>query len=400
MVAPELLDVPALRRDTIGCAHRNHLNNAGAALVPATVLDTVTGYLEREARIGAYEARDEAGDRVAAVYSSIARLVGAQPGEIALLENATRAWEAIFYSLPLREGDRILTGHAEYGSNVLAYLQVAKRTGAEIVVVPDDEHGQLDVDRLGELVDERTRLIGISHVPTNGGLVNPAERIGEVARATGVPFLLDACQAVGQFPVDVAAIGCDFLTATGRKFLRGPRGTGFLYARQESIELLDPWVVEIATADWTGGMDFEFVDGARRLETWENSFANQLGLGAAVDYALALGVEAVGERTRWLGELLRGSLDAVDGVQTHDIGERKCAIVTASVTGYRSEDVAAELAGRGINVSLTNALHNQFDERRLPRTVRLSPHYYNTEEEIGAAVAVFAELAGAAAGRG
>ena len=392
-LAGSSIDTEAVRRDTPGCAHRNHLNNAGASLMPAPVLAAVTSHLAREAEIGGYEAKDEAADRVAAVYESLARLVGGRPEEIALLENATRAWEAIFYSLRLRPGDRILTGRAEYGSNVLAYLQVAKRTGAEVVVVPNDEHGQLDVDRLGELVDERTKLIGVSHVPTNGGLVNPAERIGAVARAAGVPFLLDACQSIGQFPVDVAAVGCDFLTATGRKFLRGPRGTGFLYCRQEALELLDPWVVEIRTADWTGGQDFAFVDGAQRFETWENSYANQLGLGAAVDYALAIGLATIGERTNHLGALLRDLLDTIDGVRTHDLGERRCAIVTASVHGHPSAEVAKVLASRGINVSLTDPHHNQFDERRLSPTVRLSPHYFNTERELHAAADLFAELA-------
>ncbi len=393
-ISPSRMDVDGLRRDTPGCAHRNHLNNAGAALMPTPVLDTVAGHLAREAQIGGYEAKDEAADRVAAVYDSIAQLVGGGPGEIALLENATRAWEAVFYSLRLQPGDRILTSRAEYGSNVLAYFQVAQRTGAEIVVVPNDEHGQLDVDRLGDLVDERTRLIGVSHVPTNGGLVNPAERIGAVARAAGVPYLLDACQSVGQFPVDVAAIGCDFLTATGRKFLRGPRGTGFLYVREASLPLLDPWVAEIRSADWTGGRAFAFVDGAQRFETWENSYANQLGLGAAVDYALALGLDAIGERTHQLGDLLRTSLEAVDGVQTHDLGARRCAIVTAGVHGHDASDVAGHLARRGINVSVTVPEHTQFEaeDRRLPPLVRLSPHYYNTEDELRAAVAVLAEL--------
>lgn len=389
------LDVDALRADTPGCAHRAHLNNAGAALMPRPVLDTVTAHLDREARIGGYEAKDEAEERLTQVYDSVAALVGARPHEIALLENATRAWSAVFYSIRLRPGDRILTGHAEYGSNVLAYLQLAQRSGAEVMVVPDDEHGQLDVHRLGELIDERTKLITVSHIPTNGGLVNPAASIGAVARATGVPFLLDACQSVGQFPVDVDAVGCDFLTAPGRKFLRGPRGTGLLYVRESSLPLLDPWVAEIQSATWTGGQDFVFVDGARRFETWENSYANQLGLGVAVDYARAIGLDRIGQRTQQLGALLREILDGIDGVRTHDLGLRRCAIVSAQVRGHTGPQVAQALAASGVNVSLTDPLHNQFDERRLPPMARLSPHYYNTEEELHTAAAVFEELAAA-----
>jgi selenocysteine lyase/cysteine desulfurase len=204
----------------------------------------VTAHLELEAAIGGYEAADQERDRIDATYAHIARLIGGRPGEVALFDNSTRAWNAAFYSMTFKPGDRILTGRAEYGSNVLAYLQTARRTGAEVVVVPNDASGQLDTAALADLIDDRTRLVGVSHVPTSGGLVNPAAEIGRITRAAGVPFLLDATQSVGQFPVDVADIGCDMLTATGRKFLRGPRGTGFLWVRPEALDHLEPHVTE------------------------------------------------------------------------------------------------------------------------------------------------------------
>src|SRR5262245_4770880 len=223
------IDVAAVRRDTPGVQQRLHLNNAGASLMPQPVVDAVVEHLELEARIGGYEAADAKGEHIEAVYASAAQLVNCDPTEIALLENATRAWDAVFYSIPFRPGDRILTGRAEYSSNYLAFLQMTRATGAEVMVIGDDEHGQIDTEELRATVDERAKLIALTHVPTSGGLVNPAARVGSVAREAGVPFLLDACQSVGQMPIDVRAIGCDFLSTTGRKFLRGPRGTGFLY---------------------------------------------------------------------------------------------------------------------------------------------------------------------------
>ncbi|MFD3311955.1 aminotransferase class V-fold PLP-dependent enzyme [Streptomyces sp. NPDC058694] len=355
----------------------------------------MTAHLELEADIGGYEAANQERGRIDATYANIARLVGGSPDEVALFDNSTHAWNAAFYSMTFAPGDRILTGRAEYGSNVLAYLQIARRTGAEVVVVPNDASGQLDTAALAELIDDRTRLVGVSHVPTSGGLVNPAAEIGRICRAAGVPFLLDATQSVGQFPVDVAELGCDMLTATGRKFLRGPRGTGFLWVRREALDHLEPYVSEIASATWDGKRGFTWRDGARRFETWEVSYANVLGLSAAVEQALEIGMEGIGRRAVGLGERLRECLDALPGVTTYDLGRERCAIVTAKVDGLPSADVAAALGGRGVNVTATVAAHTQFDteDRGVHPLVRLSPHYYNTEAELDRAVEVFGELA-------
>jgi selenocysteine lyase/cysteine desulfurase len=389
------MDVEALRRDTPGTANRIHLNNAGAGLLSRRTLETMTAHLELEAAIGGYEAADQSRDRVDATYAQLARLIGGRPDEIALFDNSTHAWNAAFYSMAFRPGDRILTGRSEYGSNVLAYLQIAARTGAEVVVVPNDASGQVDTAALANLIDDRTRLVGISHVPTSGGLVNLVAEIGRVTRAAGVPFLLDATQSVGQFPVDVAEIGCDLLTATGRKFLRGPRGTGFLWVRPEALEYLEPYVNEVAASTWDGRRGFTWQAGARRFETWEVSYANVLGLGAAVEQALELGMDEIGRRAVGLGTRLRERLDAVPGVTTYDLGQDRCAIVTAKVDALPTAEVAAALAGHGINVTTTDPLQTQFDteERDVHPLVRLSPHYYNTEAEIDHAVEAVTKLA-------
>ncbi|WP_328931251.1 MULTISPECIES: aminotransferase class V-fold PLP-dependent enzyme [unclassified Streptomyces] len=388
------MDIDALRQDTPGTTNRVHLNNAGAGLLSRRTLDAMTSHLELEAAIGGYEAADQERDRIDATHGHIARLVGGQAEEIALFDNSTHAWNAAFYSMTFKPGDRILTGRDEYGSSVLAYLQTARRHGAEIVVVPDDEDGQLDTAALADLIDERTKLVGVTHIPTSGGLVNPAAEIGRITRAAGVPFLLDATQSVGQFPVDVAEIGCDMLTATGRKFLRGPRGTGFLWVRPEALEYLDPHVTEIEAATWDGERGFHWHDGARRFETWEVSYSNVLGLSEAVQQALELGMDAIGRRTVALGADLRARLDALPGVTTYDLGRDRCAIVTVKVDAVSTADVAAALAKQGINVSTTVAEHSQLDteNRGVHPLVRLSPHYYNTEAELDQAVEAVAEL--------
>ena len=275
-VDPDRLDVPALRAATPGCAHRVHLNNAGAALLARPTLEAVMEHLHLR---GAPSAGTRPPTPPATTSPPLMRGWPARRRprrrDRAVRQRHPRL-ERRLLAIRLRPGDRILTGRAEYGSNVLAYLQVAQRTGAEVVVVPDDESGQLDIAALADLIDERTRLIGISHVPTDGGLVNPAAEIGRVARAAGVLYLLDATQSVGQFPLDVEEIGCDLLTATGRKFLRGPRGTGFLWVRSAALDRLDPHVVEIGSADWDGPPRLRLeAPGARRFATWEHSYAQR-----------------------------------------------------------------------------------------------------------------------------
>ncbi len=376
------LDLDRVRADTPGVAHVAHLNNAGAALPPHVVTDTVIAHLRREATIGGYEAAAEATERTAAVYDSIARLLGAGRHEIAVVENATRAWDMAVYGYPFRPGDRVLTARAEYVSNAVALLQLRRRHDLEIVVVDDDEHGQIDLDALDAELDRGAAMVALTHVPTNGGLVNPAAEVGARCRDHGVYFVLDACQAAGQLPLDVDELGCDALAATGRKFLRGPRGTGFLYVRDEWIGRLEPPFLDLLSAQWMAPDQYEIRPDAVRFETWECSYAGRLGLGAAVDYALDVGVEAGWERLRDLAARLRDQLGALSHVAVHDKGAVRGGIVTFTVEGTDSMAVHAALEAAGVNTSVTNPAHGHFDGRGLPGLVRASVHYYNTEAEL------------------
>jgi cysteine desulfurase / selenocysteine lyase len=364
-----------------------HLNNAGAALPPSAVTDAVIAHLRLEAEIGGYEAADAAHEQLEAVYTELARLLGCRPDEIAVVENATRAWDMAFYSLGFKPGDRILTARAEYASNVIAFLQVASRTGAVVEVIENDEHGQFSVASLKERLERgpgTVKLIAMTHVPTNGGLVNPAEEVGAVAREAGIPFLLDACQSAGQLDLDVRRLGCDMLSGTGRKFLRGPRGTGFLYVRREMLDKLEPPFLDLHAATWTSPDSYEVRGDARRFENWETNYAGKVGLGTAVSYALSWGIDAIEARVTALADGLRSRLADADGVRVHDQGLRRCAIVTFSVDGVPASEVQRQLAASGINTSVSLVSHSQFDlrHRGLPDLVRASVHYYNTDAEL------------------
>jgi selenocysteine lyase/cysteine desulfurase len=378
------IDVERARRETPGCAHVTHLNNAGAALMPAAVLDATINHLRLEAQIGGYEAATQAQEQVAQVYTSAAQLLGCAPDEIAIIENATRAWDMAFYSVPLKPGDRILTSISEYASNYIAFLQIAQRTGAIIDAVPNDEYGQLSVAALQEMIDDRVRLIAVTHVPTNGGLVNPAAAIGKIAQAAGVPFLLDACQSVGQLPIDVQAIGCDMLSATGRKYLRGPRGTGLLYVRRAMIERLEPPFLDLHAATWVARDRYEIRPDARRFENWETNYAAKIGLGVAIDYALGWGMETIAARIQALAASLREQLVLLPGVTVHDIGLERCGIVTFAVAGSEPEQIQRLFAAQQINVTTSTVFSTRLDmeQRGIQAIVRASVHYYNTDAEL------------------
>ncbi|GAB4444362.1 MAG: aminotransferase class V-fold PLP-dependent enzyme [Anaerolineae bacterium] len=377
-------DLARARQDTPGCDKVLHLNNAGAALMPRQVLEATTNYLRLEAETGGYEAAELAHDSVERVYNAVSSLINCRRDEVAIIENATRAWDMAFYAIPFQPGDRILTARAEYASNYIAFLQVARRTGAQVEVIPNDEFGQASVAALQAMLDERVKLIAITHVPTNGGLVNPAAEIGRVAREAGVLYLLDACQSVGQMPIDVQAIGCDMLSATGRKYLRGPRGTGFLYVRGEVLDRLEPPFLDLHAARWVAEDRFEIRPDARRFENWETNYAGKVGLGVAVDYALSWGLETIWSRIASLAADLRARLNALPGVELHDLGREKCGIVTFSVQGLAPEEIRRKLAGQKINVSTSSLASTRLDmaARGLQEIVRASVHYYNSEAEI------------------
>jgi cysteine desulfurase / selenocysteine lyase len=378
------IDVERARSDTPGCAHVVHLNNAGASLPPRPVLDAVIGHIELEGRIGGYEAHARNEEAIERFYGAAAELIGGRPEEIAFCSSATRAWDMAFYAFTFERGDRILTSVADYISNYIAYIQIAERCGVEIVTVPNDGRGQISVEALRDLVDERVKLITVTHVPTNSGLVNPVVEIGAIARDAGIPYLVDACQSAGQMPLDVEEIGCDALSATGRKFLRGPRGTGFLYVRSSLLERLEPPLLDMRAAEWVAPDRYRLRQDGRRFEEWEQDYAGKAGLARAIDYALEWGLDAVWERVHDRGERLRELLSEIDGVTLYDPGDLRCGIVTFAVDGLPAEQAKEALAKKRINVSVSRTSSAVIDalERQLPDVVRASVHYFNTDEEL------------------
>jgi len=378
------IDIEKVRAETPGCSQVLHFNNAGASLPPDTVFQAVVDHLDLERRIGGYEAEARVQEKIDRFYSAFATLLNCRPEEIAYVENATRAWDMAFYSIPFVRGDRILTGQTEYASNYLAFLQAERRHGLRIDVVPNDSTGQISVDQLEAKIDDRVKLIAITHVPSHGGLVNPAAAIGRIARKYEILYLLDACQSVGQMSVDVQEIGCDMLSGTGRKFLRGPRGTGFLFVRQACIGSLEPPFVDLHSATWVGEDRFEIRKDAKRFENWESNVAGRIGLAHAVDYALGIGLSPIWNRVRYLADVLRSRLRDSPGIVVRDMGKEQCGIVTFTKESEEASAIHRRLSGQGINISVSTVESALLDmkSRGLEEMARASVHYFNTDGEI------------------
>jgi selenocysteine lyase/cysteine desulfurase len=391
------MDVQALRMDTPGCAHRIHLNNAGAGLMPGPVIRAIKEHVDLEARIGGYEAAREEHERVREAYASVGRLIGASPENIAITENATAAFNVALSSIPFREGDVLLTTRNDYVSNQIAFLSLQERVGVRVVRAPDRAEGGVDPAGLEELVHRlRPRLVSITHVPTNSGLVQGVEDVAEICRRRDVPLLVDACQSVGQMRVDVREIPCDFLSATGRKFLRGPRGIGFLYVSDRALERgLEPLFPDLHGADWIEADLYQPAPNAQRFENWEFAYALVLGLGAAADYAFDLGIDAIERRVHALANELRERLAEFPSARVLDRGERRAGIVTLTVDGRDPSQLVDELNTRGINTgasTLSYALLD-FGDKQVEGALRVSPHYYNTGAELDAFIEAMRDLA-------
>ena len=389
--------VAAWRADTPGADRRVHLNNAGASLMPRRVHDAVTAHLARELVEGGYEAADAAAAGVERTYGTLARLFGVAPRNVAVVGSSTTAFAQALAAFDFSPGDVVLTTRADYGSNQVMFLSLAARRGVHVVHADDAPEGGVDPESVRALIRrKRPALVSVSWVPSNSGLVQPAEAVGAVCEEAGVPYLVDACQAVGQMPVSMPALRCDFLAATSRKFLRGPRGSGVLVVSDRALARgAHPLLVDMDGATWTDPDRFALADGARRFEIGDRSWAVLLGLGEAAAYAEDVGLERARERAWALAALTRDRLAAVPGVRLLDRGPALAAIVTCEVAGQEGASLKQQLRELGINTSAASRDDAviDMDAKGARSALRLSPHYYNTTAEIERAVTTIATLA-------
>lgn len=384
-----MLDVDAVRADTPGCQDRVFLDSAGSSLPPEPVLGEVVGHLRREAEIGGYRAAAERGEDLEGGYAVFGRLLGCRPEEVAFTDSATRSWLSLLDSVPLGAGDRVLISDVEYGANAVALMRLAERAGFRVDRVASDGAGALSVEALRNMLDERVKLVSLVHVPTNTGLVNPVREVVDAAHEAGALVLLDACQSVGQLPVQMHELGVDLLSGTGRKWLRGPRGTGFLAVRRPVAERLWPRLIDHSGAPWESLDSYRLREDARVYQLWEYGVAERLGLIAAARYALDLGMDEIAAAVADRAGRLRAGLAAIPGVRVRDIGHEHCGIVTFTVDGVTAHEVAQALRTAKVTVTVSTAQSSLIDmtRRDLDAVVRASPHYFVSPDQVDRAVA-------------
>jgi cysteine desulfurase/selenocysteine lyase len=377
-------EIQQLRNETRGTAQKIHFNNAGASLPPDVVVETVVNYLHEEAINGGYETEYKYDAQLNNTYELIARLINAGKDEIALVENASTAWGIAFNGIDFKPGDEIITCEMEYVTNLIGFLNVQKTRGVTLKIIPNDDLGNFSIPALEAAISPKTKLIAMTHIPSTAGGMIPIVEIGKIARKHHILYLVDACQSAGQIPVDVKEIGCDMLSVTGRKYLRAPRGTGFLFVRKQVQDKLQLLFMDGFSAPSVSLDNFRPRNDARRFELYEKNRAITLGLGKAVEYALNIGVDRIWQRVQYLANLMRRQLADIDGVTVHDFGEQQCGIVTFSVSGMDNALVKSNLAENHINVSVGKAISTliYMDKNHLTSNVRASVHYYNTEAEI------------------
>ncbi|WPN52636.1 aminotransferase class V-fold PLP-dependent enzyme [Pseudomonas sp. P9_2] len=388
------LDVQQLREATPGCqSGLVHFNHAGASLPSQATLDAIIEQLQHEARNGPMEAGEQGAVLVENARRAAGQLLNAPPSSIAFASSGSTAWSMAFQALgPWRPGDRILVGRHEWGGN-LASMELAVQAGARVEVIPCDATGAVCPVALEAMLDAHVKLIDLAWLPANGGLINPAQAIGEVARRHAIPYFIDAGQAVGQLPVDVQALQCDVLKSAGRKHLRGPRGTALLYVRPDFPGQLNPAQRDVFSAPWTTD-GFDLRNDARRFETSEVSVALLAGLGNALQEINRLGIERVWERISQTSARIREALHQIPGISLHDLGNEHSGLIAFNLAGWDSFELKRRLGLKRINIGANGVAYTPLDmqARGLRSIARLSVSPLNTDDDIELLIKALHEL--------
>lgn len=380
------MNIDKIRNESPSCEEQLFVNSAGASIPPSIVTKTIIDYLKKEEQVGGYKLMDIEKENLEEFYNISAQLIHAEPRNMAFASSATDAFGKALSAIPFQNGDIILTTDNDYVSNHIQYNSLKERFDIQVKRIRSLANGDLDIEHMEALINERQpRLCAISHIPTNSGLVQDAEAVGRVCKKYEVLYLLDACQSVGQMDVNVDKIGCQLLSMTGRKFMRAPRGTGFLYVADELLDQdFSPLVMDSFGCSWHSTNGFSPSPTAKRFELWEKSDALKLGMKEAIRYALQVGMDNIEDYNSMIRERLISNLDSITGVELYDLGSQRANIITLRKASVGREQFCLALDKAEVKYSITSkeSAFIDFDKKGIDWAIRLSPHYFNTLSEM------------------
>ena len=386
------MNIKQIRKDIPYYKNKIFLNSAGSSIMPKSVVQRIDYYLREEERFGGYKVVELNEGEISDFYSKTAKLINCKPHNIAFANSATDAYSKALSSIDFKKDDSIITTDDDYVSNHIQFISLKRRFGIKIIRIKTLENGGINITDFEELVKKHNpKLVSVTHIPTNSGLIQNIESIGEICHRHQILFLIDACQSIGQLSIDVKKIKCDFLTATGRKFLRGPRGTGFLFV---SDRLLNdgyfPLMIDLRGARWTGIDKFEILESAKRFENWEIPYSLLVGLTEAINYANHIGLDYIESYNEKLMAHFRKNLSGIPGIRLFDIGLKICNILTFVKDGVSLKETKEKLDKNNVlfSISKKESAFIDFNKKEIDWAIRLSPHYFNTIEEIDKTVEI------------
>ncbi len=380
------MNLEKIRQEIPYYGNKIFLNNAGSSLSPSVVTKKIQGFLHQEELFGGYKLEEIQTRQIATFYEQAAKLLNCKEQNIAFAHDATDAYIKALSSIPFKKGDVIITSSNDYASNQIQFISLQQRYGVVLKRINSLNNGDIDLTHFQELVQEqRPSLVAITHIPTNSGLIQDVAAIGEICHQLEILYLVDACQSVGQIAVDIQKIKCDFLSATGRKFLRGPRGTGLLFVSDRVLaSKMSPLLIDGWGAKWTGLNEFAMKPSAKRFETWERSYALVVGLAEAIRYANEIGMDIIEECNKELQDQLRNKLRKIDGVSLYDKGSQMANLITWRKAGIDLEELKTHLDDQEVYYSVSTLEWGliDFKDKGVEWVIRFSPHYFNTMTEM------------------
>jgi cysteine desulfurase/selenocysteine lyase len=382
-------DFPTLRRTVYDDAPLTYLDNAATSHKPQSVIDRVERYYAREnsnVHRGVHRLSQDATDAYEATRTSVAKLINApDPAQVIFTKGTTEAINLVASSygrMAIAEGDEIVLTEMEHHANIVPWQLLADQTGASLRIAPINDAGELQLDDLVGLMNNRTRLVAVSHVSNTLGTINPVDAIIDAAHARDIPVLVDGAQAVPHMPVDMQALDADFYCFSGHKMF-GPTGIGVLYGKRDHLEAMPPYQ---SGGDMIDEVSFEkttFADVPHKFEAGTPHIAGGIGLGAAIDYLNALDRDGALQHEHDLLDYATEQARTIEGLRVIGTAANKASVLSFLIDGIHPYDAGTVLDRLGIAVRTGHHCTEPLMKRlNLPGTVRASFAFYNTRDDI------------------